>query len=99
MVMHVRMTDVAQVARSRWRVGIALTAAMVVVYFGFVALVAYGKSLLATLLVPGLSLGIVLGALTILAAIALTGIYVWWANARYDRALAAARQLSQESGT
>jgi uncharacterized membrane protein (DUF485 family) len=85
------MTNVAQVARTRWRVGIALTAAMVVVYFGFVALVAYGKTLMATLLVPGLSLGIVLGALTIVTAIALTGIYVWWANTRYDAALEKAR--------
>lgn len=69
---------------------------MVVVYFGFVALVAFGKPLMATLLVPGLSVGIVLGALTIVTAIALTGVYVWWANTRYDGALAAARQ---ESGT
>ena len=44
------MTDVASVARKRWRVGIALTGVMVVVYFGFVALVAYGKSLMSTLL-------------------------------------------------
>ncbi len=90
------MTDVASVARKRWRVGIALTGVMVVVYFGFVALVAYGKSLMSTLLVPGLSLGIVLGALTIVTAIALTGVYVWWANTRYDGELAAARK---ESGT
>lgn len=84
------MMNVAELARRRWRVGIALTTAMVIVYFGFVALVAYGKTLLATLIVPGLSLGIVLGALTIVAAIALTGVYVWWANTRYDGALAAA---------
>lgn len=82
--------DVTAVARSRWRVGIALTIAMVVVYFGFVALVAYGKEILAHIITPGLSVGIVLGAVTILAAIALTGIYVWWANTKYDGALKAA---------
>ena len=94
------MTDVASVARRRWRVGIALTAAMVAVYFGFVALVAYGKPLMATLLMPGLSVGIVLGALTIVTAIALTGVYVWWANTRYDGALADALAAGRkESGT
>jgi uncharacterized membrane protein (DUF485 family) len=92
------VAPVAHVARKRWRVGIALTAAMVLVYFGFVALVAYGKAWMGTLLVPGLSMGIVLGALTILTAIALTGVYVWWANTRYDAALEKAR-TSMETTT
>jgi uncharacterized membrane protein (DUF485 family) len=89
------MTSVAEVAKKRWRVGIALTAAMVCIYFGFVALVAFGKSTLAILVVPGLSLGIVLGALTIVSAIALTGVYVWWANTKYDAAL----RDAQKSGS
>ena len=54
-------------------------------------LVAYAKPLLATIVVPGLSLGILLGALVIVAAWVLIWIYVRWANAHYDTALDALR--------
>lgn len=74
-------------ARRRWRIAVALTLAMVVVYFGFIFLIAFQKSLLANLVAPGLSLGILLGALVIGAAWVLTWIYVRWANRHYDHAL------------
>ena len=74
-------------ARARWRVALALTTAMILLYFGFVALIAFNRPLLATLVVPGLSLGILLGALVIVGAWVLTWIYVRWANAHYDTKL------------
>lgn len=74
-------------ARRRWRIAIALTAAMVAIYFGFILLVAYNKPLLARLVAPGLSLGILLGALVIVLSWILTLVYVRWANTHYDRAL------------
>jgi uncharacterized membrane protein (DUF485 family) len=80
-------------ARRRWRIALSLTAAMLVTYFGFVLLVAYDKPLLGQVLTPGLSLGILLGALVILVAWGLTGIYVRWANRVYDVELARARVL------
>ena len=40
-------------AALRWKVAIGLTAAMVVVYFGFIALIAYAKPLLATRVTSG----------------------------------------------
>ncbi len=79
-------------AHRRWKVAATLTAAMVLVYFGFIALVAYRPATLARLLSPGLSLGIVLGALVIVSAWLLTFAYVSWANRVYDPALAALRQ-------
>jgi uncharacterized membrane protein (DUF485 family) len=69
---------------ARWRVALALTAAMVVLYFGFILLVAYGRALLAVQVVPGLSLGILLGALVIVASWILTWVYVRWAATHYD---------------
>lgn len=75
-------------AARRWRVALSLTAAMLSTYFGFVLLVAYDKPLLGKILTPGLSLGILLGALVILVAWTLTGIYVRWANRVYDTELA-----------
>ena len=69
---------------ARWRVALGLTAAMVVLYFGFILLVAYGRALLAIQVVPGLTLGILLGALVIVASWILTWVYVRWAAAHYD---------------
>lgn len=71
-------------AAARWRIALALTGTMILVYFGFIALIAFHKSLLGILVVPGLSLGILLGALVIVIAWLLTWAYVHWANAHYD---------------
>jgi len=65
---------------------------MTVVYVIFVLLVAYNKPLLATVLMPGLSLGILLGVLVILTAWVLIMIYVRWTNEHYDRAVAEFRR-------
>ena len=61
------------------------------VYFGFVLLVAYDKPLLGRLIAPGLSLGILLGALVIVSAWVLTWVYVRWANRLYDASRGALR--------
>ena len=74
-------------AAARWRVAIALTAAMMVVYFGFILLIAFNKPLLGTRVAVGLSLGMLLGALVILTAWVLMWVYVRWANTHYDTAI------------
>jgi uncharacterized membrane protein (DUF485 family) len=74
-------------ARARSRIAVTLTLAMIAVYFGFIALVAFDKPLLARLVTPGLSLGILLGALVIVASWLLTFVYVRWANTHYDAEL------------
>jgi uncharacterized membrane protein (DUF485 family) len=91
------MADIDPLARlgaARWRVTIWLTAAMMALYFGFILLVAFGRELLASQIVPGLSIGILLGVLVILGAWILVGIYVLWANRYYDRSIAALRGRS-----
>jgi uncharacterized membrane protein (DUF485 family) len=89
---HLNQTTsgLAQLSRSRWTIALALSAFVIVVYFGFVLLVAFDKALVATLIAPGLSLGILLGALVILAAWISTWFYVRWANDVFDRGV---RQL------
>ena len=84
--------SVDSLAAARWRIAIGLTVAMMVVYFGFILLVAFDKPLLGTPVVPGLSLGMLLGALVILTAWILMWIYVRWANAHYDTAIAGMRR-------
>jgi uncharacterized membrane protein (DUF485 family) len=85
--------SVRELDAARWRVALGLTGAMVVLYFGFILLVAYGRPLLAVQVVPGLTLGILLGALVIVCSWSLTWVYVRWAATHYDPRVAA---LSRE---
>jgi uncharacterized membrane protein (DUF485 family) len=80
------------VSAARWRVAISLTIAMMVAYFGFILLIAFNKPLLGSLVMPGLSLGVLLGALVILVAWALTWIYIRWANTHYDASIQGLRR-------
>jgi uncharacterized membrane protein (DUF485 family) len=82
------------VSAARWRIAISLTVAMMAAYFGFILLVAFNKPLLGTLVAPGLSLGILLGALVIVVAWVLTWIYIYWANAHYDASVKGLRPSS-----
>ena len=83
--------DLKALDRARWRVAVWLTLAMMAVYFGFILLVAYDKPLLTRLVIPGLSLGILLGALVIVSAWVFIWIYVRWANQHYDSKIEALR--------
>jgi len=78
------------IAAKRWTIALTLSALMLVIYLGFILLVAFGKALLSILLSQGLSLGILLGALTIVSSWILSIIYVVWANRGYDDAVARA---------
>jgi uncharacterized membrane protein (DUF485 family) len=87
-VKHLRPIDASsrlrEVDRARWRIALLLTGAMILLYFGFIGLVAFGRPILAMRVAPGLSLGILLGALVIVISWILTWIYVRWANVHYD---------------
>jgi uncharacterized membrane protein (DUF485 family) len=81
--------QIRTLARARSRIAVILTLVMMVIYFGFIILIAFDKSFLARTIVPGLSVGILLGALVIVASWLLTWYYVRWTNKHYDVALAA----------
>ncbi len=83
-----RIRALRNLSNQRWRISLWLTAAMMLIYFGFIFLVAFNKQLMGQTIVPGLSIGILLGALTIVAAWVLIFIYVRWANNYYDNQLA-----------
>ncbi len=71
----------------RQRSGFAwtLSVAMLVIYFGFILLVAFAKPLLAAKIGGGVtSVGILIGLAVIVSAFVLTGIYVQRANSRFD---------------
>jgi uncharacterized membrane protein (DUF485 family) len=85
-------TRLSRVAAARWRLAILLTTLMTVIYVGFILLIAFNKPLLGTVLMPGLSLGILLGVLVILTAWVLIVIYVRWTNTHYDSVVADSQQ-------
>jgi uncharacterized membrane protein (DUF485 family) len=62
-----------------------LSAAMLVIYFGFIAVIAFAPKLLAIPIGGGvITVGIPVGLLVIVSAFLLTGIYVHRANSRFD---------------
>lgn len=81
-------------ARRRLSVGLILSAAMIVIYFGFMGLFAFDKPLLGTILQPGLSLSILLGPLVIISSFLLCLVYVAWANRVLDAGI---RRLESRS--
>ena len=69
----------------RTRFGVTLTVVMLVIYYGFILLVAFGKGFLATKIGGGVTtIGMIIGLAVILSAFVLTGIYTQRANSRYD---------------
>ena len=65
--------------------GWTLTAIMVVVFYGFILLVAFNKELLSTRIGSGvITWGIPIGLFVIVFTVILTGIYVARANGEFD---------------
>ena len=63
-----------------------LTVLELVLYFGFIALIAFNKPYLAQKLSEGsaTTIGIPIAVGTILLSWVFTGIYIFWANNKYD---------------
>ena len=93
--MHEHEQRLHAIAARRWRIAFWLSGIMLIAYYGFILLVAFDKELLSQLLTPGLSLGILLGALVIAFAWVLTMAYTLWANTSYDREIANLSHLSR----
>src|SRR4051812_18834039 len=80
----------------RTRFGWILTAIMLVVYYGYVSLIAFDKAFLARPIGSGvMSLGIPIGFGVIVISIILTGVYVIRANGEFDRLT---REIVEETG-
>jgi uncharacterized membrane protein (DUF485 family) len=84
-----------ELRRKRNGLGILLTVLMLLVYYGFIALIAFDKPFLAQPLGVGVtSLGVPIGLGVILFTVAVTAIYVKRANGEFDRLT---RELLKES--
>ncbi len=75
-----------ELRRKRGSFGWILTVLMLVVYFGYIALIAFNKPFLAQPIGNGVTtLGIPIGMGVIIFTIVITGIYVRRANSEYDQ--------------
>lgn len=86
--------------RRRSRFTWTLTAIMLIVYYGYIVLIAFDKEFLAQPMAGGsaTSLGIPIGLGVILIAILLTGLYVRRANRDFDPMLASVLEASRRGG-
>jgi uncharacterized membrane protein (DUF485 family) len=82
----------------RKSLGWTLTVITLVMYYGYIAIVAFAPSIIAIPLAGSITVGIVLGVAIILASILLTGIYVLRANAEYDDLTSAIVNASKRGG-
>ena len=72
--------------RKRNRFGWTLTILMLIVYYGYIALIAFNKPFLATPIGSGVTtIGIPIGLGVIVFTIAITAIYIRRANGEFDR--------------
>ena len=67
-------------------VTVVLTIVELAIYFGFIGLIAYNKPFLGTRVSEGssITIGIPIAVGVIVLSWVLTGIYVYWANNKYD---------------
>ena len=76
--------------------GWTLTAIMILVFYGFILLVAFNKELLSTRIGSGvITWGIPIGLFVIVFTVILTGIYVARANGQFDELTAKIREEVQ----
>lgn len=77
-----------RLVRRKNTVTVVLTLVELVLYFGFISLVAYNKPYLARKLGDSaITIGIPIAVGVIVLSWILTGIYIYWANSRYDMAV------------
>jgi uncharacterized membrane protein (DUF485 family) len=70
--------------KERTSFGWTMSIITLVLYFGYITIVAFAPGLIATKISGDITVGIILGAGLIVLSILLTGIYVARANSRHD---------------
>jgi uncharacterized membrane protein (DUF485 family) len=74
----------AELTHKRTKLGIQLSVLMLVIYYGFVLVVAFAPSVLGIPVYGVITLGLPVGLFIIVTAFLLTGIYVHRANSEFD---------------
>lgn len=80
------------IVKSKNSISIFLTILVFFIYFGFILLLAYGKDFLSQKFYGPITVGIPIGIGVIVLSWILTGLYVAWANKKYDEKVASLRE-------
>ena len=85
-VLHIRNEPLfRELVDKRTRFAWQLSAVMLVIYFGFIAVIAFAPKILATPIGSSVTtVGIPVGLFVIVSAFVLTGLYVSQANSKFD---------------
>lgn len=92
----VRTRQFSALVRRHWSVSLTLTACMLAIYYGFIAILAFRPDLFATRIGEHMTVGIPVGLGVIVASCLLTGMYVRWANEEYDNAVDTFKEAMRE---
>ena len=65
-------------------ISIILTILELVLYFGFISLIAFNRELLSEKISGSITIGIPIAVGVIVLSWILTGVYIYWANTKYD---------------
>jgi uncharacterized membrane protein (DUF485 family) len=76
--------DFQSLSSQKFAMSTILTILELVLYFGFIALIAFNKPFLSQKLSGAITIGIPIAVGTIILSWVLTGIYIRWANNTYD---------------
>ncbi|MCX8070395.1 MAG: DUF485 domain-containing protein [Thermodesulfovibrionales bacterium] len=78
--------DFKQLVKKKNMVSMVFTILELILYFGFVGLIAYNKPFLSQKISEdsAMTIGIPIAVLTIFFSWVLTAIYIFWANSSYD---------------
>ncbi len=81
---HLDEAKFQELVRKKWTISLVLTALILIIYFGFILILAFAKDVFTAKIGTHMTLGLPVGLGVILSACVLTGIYVAWANTAYD---------------
>lgn len=76
--------DFIKLSSTRNRIAAVLTALTLIVYYGFILLMAYGKETLSRTISPNITVGLPIGVAVIVLSWIFVFIYARWANKTYD---------------
>jgi uncharacterized membrane protein (DUF485 family) len=77
-------SDFRSLSSQKNSISTILTILELALYFGFIALIAFNKPFLASKISGAISIGNPISVATIFFSWVLTGIYIQWANNKYD---------------
>src|SRR5260221_11937483 len=83
-------------ARRKNTFTLQLTAVTLILYYGFILLIAFKRDLFAAKVAGNVTFGIALGIRVVLSCWILTGIYVRWANRDYEPVVAPIQENAKQ---